>query len=53
MTVLNTCPECGSSEIDAEDHGTFDESYAFQEITCVGCGHKWLEAYRHEGQEGG
>ena len=51
MAALIACPECGSSEIDAEDHGTFDESYASQEITCGDCGHKWMEVYRHEGQD--
>jgi DNA-directed RNA polymerase subunit RPC12/RpoP len=50
MTALIACPTCGSSEIEAEDYGTFDEEYAAQEITCSDCDHKWIEVYRHEGQ---
>ena len=53
MAVLIACPKCGSSEIDADDHGTFDESYASQEITCFYCDHKWTEVYQHEGQHDG
>ena len=40
-----SCPYCGSVDL---DRGSFeaDAGYAWQSVTCTGCGQEWEDIYR-------
>lgn len=41
-----TCPECGSSDLDAENSVETDSGCAWQQIRCLGCHARWCDDYK-------
>jgi formate dehydrogenase maturation protein FdhE len=46
----NFCPECGSEEINA-GHSTFENTEAWQAVTCDDCDAEWHDLFTLTGYE--